>query len=464
MARILLVDDEPGVLFTLEEVLSERGYETISATSGEQALERLDGVEAVLTDLAMPGMDGLELLRAVKEKDPHLPVVLITARGSERVAVVAMKDGAYDYLAKPYDIEELALVVERAVEARRLRQTARRLSAERAIGRPIIGESPALRRVIDAALRIADRDVTVLVRGETGTGKELFASLLHAESRRKDKPIVRFNCAAIPADLADAELFGHVKGAFTGAVNARRGYFAQAHGGTLVLDEVGELPLPIQAKLLRALQEGEIQPVGAARIEHVDVRVVSCTNRDLLAEVKAGRFREDLYYRLAVVELFVPPLRDRREDIPLLVEEMRRRYVKKFGVEDVRLSGALLERLVAYDWPGNVRELENTLARLIAMSSGEVLDAAAFAPTLAKDDDDKATSGEDAAPAAAPGASEDASFRDQMMAFERSLIARALEASGGNQSEAARQLGITRVTLIDKMKKHGLFKARVTSS
>ena len=258
----------------------------------------------------MPEMDGVQLLQAIHQRDESLPVILLTAHGSERIAVRAMKTGAYEYVTKPFDIEEMGLVIERALEARALRVQNRRLTAEKAIGRSIVGDSAAMRRLIDAVTRVAPRDITVLVRGETGTGKELVAALIHGESKRAKGPLVRFNCAAIPGELAEAELFGHTRGAFTGATQARRGFFAEADGGTLVLDEVGELPPPVQAKLLRALQEGEIQPVGAGRIEHVDVRVIACTNRDLAADARDGRFREDLYYRLAVVELRVPPLHE----------------------------------------------------------------------------------------------------------------------------------------------------------
>src|SRR5207249_6403029 len=284
-------------------------------------------------DYAMPGMDGVQLLQAIRERDATLPVILLTAHGSERIAVRAMKTGAYEYVTKPFDIEEMGLVIDRALEARALRVQNRRLTAEKAIGRSIVGDSAAMRRLIDAVTRVAPRDITVLVRGDTGTGKELVAALIHAESRRAKAPFVRFNCAAIPGELAEAELFGHTRGAFTGAAQARRGFFAEANGGTLVLDEVGELSGPIQAKLLRALQEGEIQPVGAGRVEKVDVRVVACTNRDLVAEVRAHRFREDLYYRLAVVELIVPPLNEHREDVPALAAEVARRYAERFGMQ-----------------------------------------------------------------------------------------------------------------------------------
>jgi len=397
--------------------------------------------------------------------------VLLTAHGSERVAVAAMKQGAYHYLAKPFDIDEVAVVLERALEARRLRVDNRRLAAEQTLGRRIIGASKPMRRLLEATSRVAGRDVTVLVRGETGTGKEFVAELLHAQSSRSLKPLVRFNCAALPAELADAELFGHVKGAFTGATATRQGFFAQADGGTLILDEIGELPLAVQAKLLRVLQEGEIQPVGSGRIEKVNVRVVASTNRDLLAEAKAGTFREDLYYRLAVVELVVPPLRDRKDDIPALAVEFARRYGERFGLGHVTLESPLVDSLARADWPGNVRQLENTIARLAALSSGGIIGLA---------DLQSASSGSDASNTLS-AASQDAmtamdhgdvdeppatdarngpSLKEQVEAFERGLVARALDSTGGNQSEAARRLGVSRVTLIDKMKKYGLGQKR----
>ncbi|MGE5182103.1 MAG: sigma-54-dependent transcriptional regulator [Acidobacteriota bacterium] len=454
MSTVLLVDDEPSLLFTLSELLTERGHRVLTARSGGDALAKLDEADAVITDLAMPGMDGLELLSQITARDPALPVVLLTAHGSERVAVAAMKHGAYDYLAKPFDIDEVALVIERALEARQLRVDNRRLAAEQTLGRRIIGASRPMRRLLEATSRVATRDVTVLVRGETGTGKEFVAELLHAQSPRADKPLVRFNCAALPADLADAELFGHTKGAFTGATASRPGYFSQADGGTLILDEVGELPPSVQAKLLRALQEGEIQPVGSGRIDKVDVRVVASTNRDLAADVKAGTFREDLYYRLAVVELVVPPLRERKDDIPALAEEFARRYGEKFGLGHVTLEPALIDALVRSEWPGNVRQLENTIARLAALSTGGVIGLSDFHASDTTAPPPPPPESEAAEPP--PDARNGPSLKEQVEAFERGLVSRALDATGGNQSEAARRLGVSRVTLIDKMKKYGL--------
>jgi two-component system response regulator AtoC len=437
MSRILVVDDEPSVRFTLEEVLGERGHRVVSAEDGEAALTAIqadDPPDVVITDLAMPKLDGLGLLSRLKASFPELPVVMLTARGSERAAVEAMRAGAYDYLTKPCDIDELGLLVERAAELAALRQREQRARAERWVGGPIIGQSAVFRRALAAAQRVASRDVTVLVRGETGTGKELFASVLHAGSGRAQRPLVRFNCAAIPAPLAEAELFGHTRGAFTGATAEREGYFAQADGGTLVLDEVGELPVGLQAKLLRALEQGEIQPVGASRVRRVSVRVVSCTHRDLAAEARAGLFRADLYYRLAVVELVIPPLRERRDDIPALAEAFRRRYARRFGLPDLPFSAAILQELSRREFPGNVRELENTIAGLLALSTDGSIELSGTAPI--------ATSG--------------AGLRERVAEYERGLVARALDETKGNQSEAARRLKITRTTLIDKMKRYGL--------
>jgi two-component system, NtrC family, response regulator AtoC len=404
----------------------------------------------VVTDFSMPGMDGMELLRTVHDRDETLPVILLTAHGSERLAVRAIKAGAYEYVTKPFDVDEILLALGRAVEARVLRQRNRQLTAEHAIGRRVVCESAVMRHLLDAVSRIAAKEITVLVRGETGTGKELIGSLLHAQSRRAGGPLVRFNCGAIPAELAEAELFGHTRGAFTGATQARAGFFAQANGGTLVLDEVGELPISVQAKLLRALQEGEIQPVGSGRVEKVDARIVACTNRDLLAEVRAGRFREDLYYRLAVVELVVPPLRDRREDIPALAHEFALRYAERFGSEEVRLTPAIVERLVVADWPGNVRQLENVIARMVALSGGgelgpESLGESASAPSPPRPADGDPT---------AADLDGSHTLREQLDALERTVIARTMTAVRGNQSEAARRLGISRNTLTERLRRY----------
>ena len=312
-------------------------------------------------------------------------------------------------------------------------------------GHSIVGEGGAMRALLETVSRVAPKDIALLIRGETGTGKELVASFVHARSRRAARPLVRFNCAAIPEELAEAELFGHARGAFTGAVQARRGFFAQAEKGTLVLDEVGELPLLVQAKLLRALQDGEIQPVGTPRVERVDVRVVASTNRNLAGEVRAGRFREDLYYRLAVVELIVPPLRERREDIPALAAEFARRHGERFGMHDVQLVPQLLDLLERSDWPGNVRQLENAVARMVALSTGGEIGLEAFAAARAAP-----LRGDAQAPP-----SEALSLREQVEAMERNLIGQTMREVRGNQSEAARRLGLSRGSLIGRLKKYG---------
>ena len=449
MSRVLVVDDEPAIRFALAEMLGDRGHDVVEVASGDQALPHLADVDVVVTDLAMPGLDGLGLLREARRRVPGLPVIVLTARGSEKSAVEAMRAGAEDYLTKPFDVDEVALAVSRAADAAQLRRDVARAAAERASGRSLIGDGPAMRALLTRIERLAPRDVTVLVRGETGTGKELVATLLHALGPRARGPLVRFNCAAIPGDLADAELFGHTKGAFTGATEARAGYVERAHGGSLVLDEIGELPLAIQAKLLRAVQEGEVQTVGGGPLRKVDVRVIACTHRDLREEVRAGRFREDLFFRLAVVELDVPPLRERREDIPALARAFAARYGAKWGV-DVRLSDALVDALARRPWPGNVRELENTIARLVAESDGGELGADVLAPV---------ERGEPAASSpAAPVDPANAAlpFRERVAAFERALVTEALAAAGGNRAEAARRLGLSRVTLLDRMKRLGI--------
>jgi DNA-binding NtrC family response regulator len=456
MSRVLLVDDDPSVLFALKEVVRGRGWEPLQARSGADALGLVDRADAIVTDFSMPEMDGMELLRAIRDRDETLPVILVTAHGSERLAVRAIRAGAYEYVTKPVDVDEVGVVIERALESRRLRLENRKLTAEHAIGRRILGESPSMRHLLDAAARIAGKDITVLLRGETGTGKELVASLLHAQSRRASGPLVRFNCSAIPAELAEAELFGHVKGAFTGATQARAGFFAEADKGTLVLDEVGELPIGIQAKLLRALQEGEIQPVGSGRTEKVDVRIVACTNRDLVAETKAGRFREDLYYRLAVVDLVVPPLRDRREDVPALAREFARRYGERFGMGEVRLAPALVDRLSSAEWPGNVRQLENTVARMVAMAGGNEIGPEAFADATAQQAS-RAPEGSASEPSEpSPPVDQALTLRENIEAVERSVIARTMTSVRGNVSEATRRLGISRNTLLERLSRYGI--------
>jgi two-component system response regulator AtoC len=374
---------------------------------------------------------------------------MLTAHGSERVAVGAMKAGAFDYIPKPFDPDELTLAVRRAIDWRELRLQNARLRTEASLGRTIVADSPAMKRVMDVVARVAPKDVTVMLTGESGAGKDVVASVLHAHSRRADKPMVRFNAAAIPSELAEAELFGHTKGAFTGAQTARLGYFQQAHKGTLFIDEIGELPLAIQAKVLRALQSGEVQQVGG-RTETVDVRLVVATNRDLAAEVKAGRFREDLFYRLNVVPIRVPPLRERPEDVEPLVRTFVRQYAERYGMGGVEIEPALVEALRTHAWPGNVRELENTVARLLALAPDERITLALWRSLS----EGPATSS--ATPSAAGDPGPGHPLRARVEAFERTLISESFEAAGHNQSETARRLGVSRPALIEKLHKYGL--------
>jgi DNA-binding NtrC family response regulator len=374
--------------------------------------------------------------------------VMLTAHGSERVAVAAMKAGAYDYMPKPFDPDEVVLAVRRAIEARSLRLQNALLRSEAALGRTIVAASPAMKRVLDMVVRVAPKDVTVLFTGPSGAGKDLVATALHAHSRRADKPFIRFNAAAIPIELAEAELFGHTRGAFTGAQNAKLGYFQQADKGTLFIDEIGELPLAIQAKILRALQSGEVQQVGG-RPEVVDVRLIAATNRDLAAEAKAGRFREDLFYRLNVVPMRVPPLRERPEDVEPLLRVFVRQYADRYGMAQVEVEPALVEAFKTHPWPGNVRELENTVARLLALAPDERISLALWR-SLAEP---RAT--------ALPGATSgdpgpNHPLRTRVESFERGIIADQFAAANHNQSETARRLGVSRPALIEKLHKYGL--------
>ncbi|HEY8088471.1 MAG TPA: sigma-54 dependent transcriptional regulator, partial [Polyangiaceae bacterium] len=436
---------------TLEAVLSDAGLVVETCESGATALVAFEarGADVVLTDLAMPEMDGMQVLERMRANDPSVPVLMLTAHGSERVAVSAMKAGAFDYIPKPFDPDELVLAVRRAIDWRELRLQNARLRTEASLGRTIVAESPAMKRVMDVIARVAPKDVTVLLTGESGAGKDILASVLHAHSRRADKPLIRFNAAAIPGELAESELFGHTKGAFTGAQSARPGYFQQAHKGTLFIDEIGELPLAIQAKVLRALQSGEVQQVGG-RAENVDVRLVVATNRDLAAEVKSGRFREDLFYRLNVVPIRVPPLRERPEDVEPLVRSFVLQYAQRYGMGGVETEPALVEALRTHAWPGNVRELENTVARLLALAPDERLTLALW----------RSLSEGPAASSATPSAAGDPGpghpLRARVEAFERTLIAEAFEGATHNQSETARRLGVSRPALIEKLHKYGL--------
>jgi len=441
--RVLVVDDDRAVRFTLRAILEEHAdIDVIEASDGLEALARVEaeGADLVITDLRMPKLDGLGLLEALQQQPAAPPVVVITAHGNERTAVDAMKRGALDYFAKPFAPDEVSRVVLRTLEQQRLARENARLRGELALARTMVFRSDAMLRVAERVGRVASRDVTVLITGESGTGKELVARALVETSARAGRPFVRFNAAALPRELAEAELFGHVRGAFTGADRARRGLFREADGGTILLDEVGELDLGVQAALLRVLQEREIRPVGADRSEKVDVRVVAATHRDLAALVKAGEFREDLYYRLDVVRLHLPALRERPEDILPLARHFAERAARRFGLGALSLTPALEAHLLAEPWPGNVRQLENAVERLVVFATGDVLD---LDPLVV----DGAAPVED---------TEAPPLKELVARFERGLIAEALAKAGGNQSEAARQLGVNRATLLDKLARYGL--------
>ncbi len=440
--RILVVDDDQALRFTLRGTLEDAGYAVDEAADGAIALSKIaagGSYHLVLSDLRMPNVDGLALLDRLKEQLPRLRVIMITAHGSERAAVEAMKRGAYDYFRKPFEPEELLAVVERAVESVRLSSDNERLEAELLLARSMVFASPAMRQLAILVQRVASKDVTVLITGESGTGKERLAEALVRGSARSARPFVRFNCAAITPDLAEAELFGHSKGAFTGAVRQRSGLFREAHTGTLFLDEVAELDLRTQAKLLRVLQEGEVRPVGEDQPFPVDVRILAATHRNLEQCVREGTFREDLFYRLKVVQLNLPPLRDRKEDLDVLANHFLAEFAARFGSGPFTLTPELRARLHNHRWPGNVRELGNAIESLVALSPPDRLD-----PDLLPGDRPDGTS------------SQRATLEHRLAAYERGLLVEAIEAADGNRSEAAKLLGIGRATLYEKLKKHGL--------
>ncbi len=450
--RILIVDDDPGLRRSLSLLLDAEGYQVVADGEPARGLERAlqESFDIILCDVRMPEIDGLTFLRRFREAGGRALLIMMSAYGGEDAAIEAMKEGAYDYVPKPFKSDELLLTLRKAEERERLRGRVATLEAELArwTGTDLVADSPAMRKVMDLATRVAPHTTTVLITGESGTGKEVLARSVHRMSPRRDGPFVAVNCGAIPENLLESELFGHAKGAFTGATADKPGLFEEAHGGTLLLDEVGELPAALQVKLLRALQEGEIRRVGESAARKVDARLLAATARDLEAEVREGRFREDLLYRLNVVNIHIPPLRTRPEDLDGLVAALLARVSAKSGREG-RITAAALEAIRVRAWPGNVRELENALERAAVLSSDGVIGPEAFegvgAPMRAP-----------AGPRATAGSATPPDLKTAVRQAERDAIEASLSATGGNRKEAASLLGVSLRTLFYKLKDLGI--------
>ncbi len=459
MARVLVVDDEPGMRDFLEIMLQDEGYEALTAGDARDALARIDEepFDVVITDLRMPGVDGLELLRRIRERSPHTQVIVMTAYGTTETAIEAMRRGAYNYITKPFQVDEIRLLVRQALERVQLERRVENLRdqlEERYGFRNLVGRSAAMRQIFSMVQRVARSKATVLITGESGTGKEVVARAIHAHSARKDGPFVPVNCGAIPEGLIESELFGHVRGAFTGAVSSRRGLFEAAQGGTLFLDEVGELPPAMQVKLLRTLQDRRVKRVGASDEMPVDVRVIAATNRQIEEDVRAGTFRQDLYYRLNVVRIHLPPLRERTEDIPLLVQHFLQRFSQELGKKVRSVEPAVLDVLSHYAFPGNVRELENLVERALTLETGERLSLRSLPRHIFE------AVGQAASDVVEPSRlelpPEGIDLEATLERIERDLLQQALERTGGNRTEAARLLGITFRSIRYKLRKYGM--------
>ena len=448
---ILVIDDDASLRRVVEYNLQDAGYQVLCAASGEEGLVLFaeEAPALVISDMKMPGMDGMQVLKAIKERSPETLVIMVTAFGTVDVAVDAMKAGAYDYITKPFNRDELRLTVAKALQFRGLTVENRRLKdelADKTDYRTIVGSSKGMERVFEIVRKVADSEASVLITGESGTGKELVARSIHHHSGRSNAPFVAINCAAIPRDLLESELFGHVRGAFTGAIKDKVGKFLLADGGTLFLDEVGELPIELQPKLLRALQEKVIEPVGGTKEQRLDVRIVAATNLDMDKALVEATFREDLYYRLAVIPIHLPSLRERREDIPLLL----RYFCGKHGAGSVKFDAGATAALNSYRWPGNVRELENLVERLLIMRSGD---------TITIDDlPDKILNG-GITPGSSINSGKVINLPDggySLEQLEREVVVESLERNGWNQTAAAKFLSIPRHTLIYRMEKYGI--------
>ena len=443
MASILIVDDEPNIRRMLCGLLEAEGYATSSAADGAEALKQLERAEpdVMLLDLALPGTNGLEILETVRGTLPALPVVMMSGRATLADAVRATKLGAFHFIEKPLTAEAVLLTVASAVELRRARELSRKLTAELGVGAELVGSSAVMAELRRLIATIAPTDARVLITGESGTGKELVAAALHGASARAHRPFVRVNSAAIPRELVESEMFGHEKGSFSGATETRRGRFELAHGGTLFLDEIADLGAEAQAKLLRAIESGQIERIGGERPIPVDVRIIAATNRDLRAEMAAGRFRDDLYYRINVLPLHLPPLRERAQDIPELVAHFFARLRAREGLETPRLSDDAHAHLRAYTWPGNVRELANVCERLAILYRARTIGAAEVATVL---------------PAQDGAEVEDLPLNERLDGYERRLIERALDDAHGSVADAARRLRTDRANLYRRMRRLGI--------
>ncbi|MFN0060901.1 MAG: sigma-54-dependent transcriptional regulator [Myxococcaceae bacterium] len=453
MAKVLVIDDEANLRKVLATMLRRSGYEVTVTSDGEQGLAEFqkNSADIVVTDLVMPKAGGLDVLKSINASDPEVPVIIITAHGTVDSAVEAIKLGAFDYITKPFDQAELSAVIAKAAASHVIAQ--RGVRADGRGREAMVGESPQMQEVLRVIDRVADSPSTVLITGESGTGKELVATALHEGSSRRGKPLIKINCAAIPKDLMESELFGYERGAFTGAVTSKPGRFELADGGTLFLDEIGEIPVEMQVKLLRALQESEFERVGGIKTVHVDVRLIAATNRNLLEEVEAGRFRKDLYYRLAVVPMELPPLRDRASDIAILAKHFVDKYNKRLNRHIERIDDAALTALQGYRWPGNIRELENLMERVILFSDGKRIELKDLPETIRHTPEPAVP--ESAAAAQGEGGLKDI-VRQKAAALERDLIVKALDEKGGNVTRAAKLLQISRKSLQTKMKEFGL--------
>lgn len=454
MNKILIVDDELNMRLVLTAMLKKEGYEIASAADGSEALSILKSgpIDAVITDLKMPNVDGMELLDHMNDKHPAIPVIIITAHGTVATAVEALKKGALDYITKPFDLDELKNVISKAMKTRTLKENELFLPPEDIERAGIIGTSKSIKDIFEAIKRVAPTTTTILITGETGTGKELVADAIHYSSPRKKNPLIKINCAAIAKTLMESELFGYEKGAYTGAAVTKPGKFELAHKGTLFLDEVSEIPRDMQVKLLRVLQEQEFERVGGLRTIKVDVRIIAATNQNLLQQVQAGNFREDLYYRLNVFPIEVPPLRSRKEDILPLTDYFLEKFNKKLAVS-VNMEQEVKEMFLRHDWPGNIRELENLIERMILLAQNDTVTMREI-PEEFKAAVNKI--------AAAPLETSKKPFknymRDHVENVEKQMIVKMLEEAGGNVTKAAQQLGLSRKGLQLKMIKYNLRK------